>query len=126
MKTGSQPKNGYVSNMFFLGGGILFCDDFHDCFPFQIRVPNDCRDRLRSKLLAAAALPALEGEAEAVHKQRSFMSRSHSSTPLPTFLGEGSPTKRLQKKGTLILTSLLEDLVYYSVSGGLSKWRFDF
>ena len=30
---------------------------------------------------------------------------------LPTFFGEGSPTKnRLQKKGTLILPSLLEDL----------------
>ena len=31
---------------------------------------------------------------------------------LPTFLGEGSPTKiDYRKKGTLILTSLLEDLV---------------
>ena len=37
--------------------------------------------------------------------------RSPSSALLPTFLGEGSPTKiDCRKKGTLILTSLLEDL----------------
>ena len=28
----------------------------------------------------------------------------------PPVLGEGSPTKRLHQKGTLVLTSLLEDL----------------
>ena len=37
--------------------------------------------------------------------------RSTSSALLPTFLGEGSPTKiDYRTKGTLILTSLLEDL----------------
>ena len=39
-------------------------------------------------------------------------SRSPSSALLPSCLGEGSPTKiNYRKKGTLILTSLLEDLV---------------
>ena len=39
-------------------------------------------------------------------------SRSPSSALLPLFLGEGSPTKiDYRKKGTLILTSLLEGLV---------------
>ena len=38
--------------------------------------------------------------------------RSPSSALLPTFWGEGSPTKiRYSKRGTLIPTSLLEDLV---------------
>ena len=37
--------------------------------------------------------------------------RSPSSALLPLFLGEGSPTKiDYRQKGTLILTSLLEDL----------------
>ena len=40
------------------------------------------------------------------------MSRSPSSALFPLFWGEGSPTKiDYRKKGTLIPTSLLEDLV---------------
>ena len=42
--------------------------------------------------------------------ERAFTVRSPSGTLLP-FLGEGSPTKiDHRKKGTLFLTSLLEDL----------------
>ena len=37
--------------------------------------------------------------------------------PVYPFFGEGSPTVTLQKKGTLILTSLLEDLVTYLLCG---------
>ena len=41
--------------------------------------------------------------------------------PFYPFLGEGSPTKiDYRKKGTLILTSLLEDLVWESVAGQLA------
>ena len=49
--------------------------------------------------------------------QASCLARSPSSALLPTFLGEGSPYNRLQKKGTLILTSLLEDLVGVTALG---------
>ena len=43
---------------------------------------------------------------------RNLLAGFPSSALLPTFLGEGFPTKiDYRKKGTLILTSLLEDLV---------------
>ena len=45
--------------------------------------------------------------------QFSVLARSPSSALYP-FLGEGSPNKP-QKKGTLILTSLLENLVNYEL-----------
>ena len=41
-----------------------------------------------------------------------LLARSPSSALSPTFLGEGFPSKnRLQKTGTLVLASLLENLV---------------
>ena len=47
-----------------------------------------------------------------------FLSRSPSSALLPFFGGEGSPTKiDYRKKGTLTLTSLLEDLVVIQLLG---------
>ena len=60
-------------------------------------------------------------------RQKSASRLGHRSSEIPipparcpftiSFLGEGSPTKkRLQKKGkTLVLTSLLEDLVHLSL-----------
>ena len=47
-------------------------------------------------------------------------SRFPSSARLITLFGEGSPTKiDCGKKGTLVLTSLLEDLVIFRVGNGL-------
>ena len=75
-------------------------------------------------LQGASAMTIFGGEKEKQRKkvsvgeqERSYavclFSRSPSSALYP-FLGEGSPTKMdYRKKGTLILTSLLEDLVLF-------------
>ena len=58
-----------------------------------------------------AGRPKLDSK-DVLNSPLHFSTRSPSSALLP-FLGEGSPTKiDYRKKGTLILASLLEDLVY--------------
>ena len=66
---------------------------------------SSARDRLQADQSAGA--PAGEGTCGGLQDQV-----SSSRSPSSPFLGEGSPTKiDYRKKGTLILTSLLEDLV---------------
>ena len=52
------------------------------------------------------------------------MARSPSSALLSPFLGEGSPTKiDYRKRGTLILTSLLEDLEAQKSGSMIFLWQ---